>query len=114
MFGPDGAAVLRAGLGVPEWVALPQGYIVDVARHPRVHDVPGQQPFGRRPRLRTGTGRMQEAEMEREGLIQQLAASRARSEAFYQQAGRAAVWDDRLWVLGSGSLAPNPWESRVS
>lgn len=42
--------------------------------------------------------------MERERLIQQLAVSRARSEAFYEQAGRAAVWDDRLGLAALQEL----------
>jgi hypothetical protein len=42
VFGPDGLLYFAQGSVSQNGVILPQGYIVDLARHPRAHDVPGQ------------------------------------------------------------------------
>src|SRR5947207_1829874 len=42
LFGPDGLMYFAQGSVSQNGVALPQGFFVDYARQPRVHDVPGQ------------------------------------------------------------------------
>ena len=41
VFGPDGLMYFGQGSVSQNGVVLPQGYVVDLARHQRVHDVPG-------------------------------------------------------------------------
>ncbi|MGC9665317.1 PQQ-dependent sugar dehydrogenase [Planosporangium sp. 12N6] len=42
VFGPDGLMYFAQGSVSQQGVVLPQGFQVDVARHPGVHDVPGE------------------------------------------------------------------------
>ncbi|SEG94337.1 Glucose/arabinose dehydrogenase, beta-propeller fold [Thermomonospora echinospora] len=42
VFGPDGLMYFAQGSVSQNGVALPQGFTVDLAKHPRAHDVPGQ------------------------------------------------------------------------
>lgn len=42
LFGPDGLMYFAQGSVSQNGVVLPQGYMVDLARHLRAHDVPGQ------------------------------------------------------------------------